>query len=301
MTFKDLSGLSTPESPVGVPHVPQGIFAGVLVERLAKLREAEGPRPMAEAGTRFRHSWAAMCGAKIGYMLNGVEETNPPDLAATWSFFIGQFVHDQWQDAMAERYGDAFQREVKCTLNLAPWLDETTSGHLDGVLDDGMGRTAFEVKSINGFGYKKAVGERGTAEGPRHSATVQGALGAKAVNATKLVVINLSLEAISKNLAAKGGFDEVSRIAAQWEYTPEEFNPIAEQEIRRVGKLLAGVDEGLVPARKIPDPDLPKGAVIVDPLKGRWEVRSDDGLITDAGTAWFCQYCNFQDHCASRP
>lgn len=166
---------------------------------------------------------------------------------------------------------------------------------------------SFELKTIGGFGFKMAVGERGAAQGPKWEHQVQSALNAKAVDADESVIGYLSKEAISVAAAKRKGFSELGRMVAEWTMTREQYLPMAEAEEARVAGILDLLDAGTLPARKIPSPELPSGAVIVDPKTGRWEVRAasvNDNTefdLVDTGTFWACGYCRYQTLCIDMP
>jgi len=268
------------------------VFARLLVERTA----AEG-RERDELAfafdTRLRHSWAASCGRLLEYRLTGVPVSDPPDLTFWWNVRLGSEIHGWFQAELARLYPTA---RIELRLRVEG-LD--ASGHADALVEQDGKTTLIELKTINGYGYKTAIGERGAPRGPRWSAVVQASLNAKAVDADEVCVVYLSLEAVSIQAATKSGLGEIGRIAAQWTWTREEYEPIAEAEIARWTKILRGVDDGVRIARKIPDPELPRGAVIVDPMSGRWERRDEEGDVIDTGTAWQCRYCSHQTHCSN--
>ena len=104
-------------------------------------------------------------------------------------------------------------------------------------------------------------------EGPRHNAVLQGSMYARALNADYLVIAYLSLENIAPGRAAKFGLDDIGRFAAEWHLTPDEFFPLAEQEMARIeGIALATEAEGpqSVPRRfSHSDPDIPFPADLI--------------------------------------
>lgn len=160
------------------------------------------------------------------------------------------------------------------------------------------GSTAIELKTIGGFGMKMLVGARGAAEGPRSSAFLQGALNGLASSADKVVIVYLSLENLSQREAEKltANPKPWQKFAAEWSYEAEDFLPAAIKEVNRLKRIIEIVDEGGLPPRSIPI-EIPAGARIFDPMKGSWQVQDKDGMITDAGSWWGCQYCSFRDCC----
>lgn len=168
-------------------------------------------------------------------------------------------------------------------------------------------KVCWELKTLGGFAHKMAVGERGAPQGPKHAHKVQGALNALALNADLLVITYMTWEAISVQAAAKKKISEEGRIAAQWTFERDEWEPLAREEVERVTGILNLVDGGTLPARKIPDPELPARAVITNPLTGQWAVTSIDPenpdvtQIEDVGSFWMCAYCRWQKVCAETP
>lgn len=278
---KDHSAMSDAQLPDAEPSL-----APKLAEAWAKAFDNEGDKPMATPEARIRHSWAAMCARAIGYNVTGTEPSQKLTVADHWRFGIGTSVHEKWQDVIVEAFPSA-QVEVKVAIPEVP-----SAGHVDLWLEDE--KEAVELKSINGFGFKMAIGARGAAEGPRKSAVVQGALNAKALDAQNMKVVYLSLENLSPRELEKVGTEEWQRFAAEWTFPRDAWEPIADQEIDRFQKILKVVDDGGLPPRAIPE--LPKGARIVDPAKGAWTVETSDGIVA-SGSTWQCGYCPFQSLC----
>jgi hypothetical protein len=294
--------------------------------------------------TRFRASWASGCARKLGYAilandakrqlaavqtrpLDGTDDdldrwaeelerakatvaalapTDPMGVADFWRFSMGTAVHDMIQGVLADAYPDA---DIELPVDLRPLLDG--SGTIDVVVREQLEHeadpfvTVVEIKSINGFGFKMAAtAQKGPPEGPRHSAVVQGALTATALDADRLIVIYFSLENLSPGLAAGMGVeDEIARFVAQWTYGPEEFRPLAEREHARVNRILEVLGEGKLPPRALEDPEVPRAARITDPRpankpdRARWEVVDGDGKVTQVGTTWVCGYCDQRQRC----
>ena len=288
---KNLSGLSatTTKAPARAPE-GTATLAPLLAEAWAARFVDPEPRPMASEDARIRHSWAGTCSRALGYRLLGVTEKGK-GLADEWRLGLGREIHEWWQDALQVQYPDA-EVEVQLITELG------TAGHADAVVTiDGV-KVLIELKTINGFGFKKAVGARGPADGPRHSYVLQAALNALAANCDEVWIVYVSLENLSNREAEKMGATEAGRFSAEWHFTREQWEPLAYDELARFADVMATVDAGDLPPREIPDPELPAGAQIYDPAKGRWEVRSQ-GLVTDTGSYWGCTYCPMQDRCVS--
>lgn len=293
---------------------PEPTFLRPYFDALIERNATESERPHAIEGTRFRHSMAGDCARAIAYHDLGVPASNPMDLAGMYVTGNGTMKHDEIQAVLVERV-PGFTPEVPCQVE-----DLDGSGSADGRLlvegydnldgpDDGETPYAgvpdqvvcWEHKNVGGFAFKMAIGERGDAQGPKFSHKVQGALNAIGMNADVLVITYLTWEAVSVNIAKRKGFSEEGRIAAQWTYQRDEFVQWVTDEAKRVSGILALVDDGILPARRFADPELPKGAEIVNPSNGTWRVTDADGKIVDTGSWWACGYCRWQDVCSDTP
>lgn len=302
---KDLSDLPSSPSSRGALPVKNPTLGPLLAKAWAAKYVDTEEHPldlaMSTENARIRFSWAGSCARQIGYQVMGEERTEPLTLADHWRFGLGHLVHDQLQAVLIDAFGPGAEVEVTTFLE-----DGVLAGHADVEIwqtsEDNLTKRAprkisVEIKTINGFGYKKAVGARGPAEGPRTSAKLQGALNALARDADELVIIYLAMELLSPWEAQKIGLDDIGRFCAEWRYTRDQFVPAAEAERDRMLEILAQCDAGILPDGNIPY-DMPPDAVIDDPAKGKWTVRVD-GAITDGGGTWQCNYCAFQSRCVA--
>lgn len=275
-------------------------YVSVLAEKWWEMYQQGGGAPRLKAfNRRFRASWSGICSRALAYRLAEVEQSDPPTMADSWRMGLGQLVHDALGPVLKEAFPHA---QVEFPVDLAPDLDGSAT--VDIWIPDRS--TLIELKTINGFSFKSITTQfKSPAEGPRHSAVVQGALAADALDAEHLVVGYLSLELIGVDLASKFTDSEVGRFAAEWHYTRDEYRPLAEAERARVKVIMSIVDDAgpeEVP-RTIPDPHLPPGAKISEPFapgqptKGLWIVDDHEGRILDAGATWHCAYCAFRRRC----
>lgn len=294
---RDLSYLPTSTSDRhGNPPDPTPRFVQALVDRMradeiARRDPDTNTKPTAYP-TRLRHSDAGKCARAIAYRALRVPESDPMDLPGVWVTSLGTMIHEAWQAVIADLYPDA---EIEPKLQIEG-LD--ASGHADAVIELNGRTILFELKTKGGFGYKLMVGERGAPEGPSFENMAQTALNAKAVDADEAVIGYLATEAISKPAAARKHIGELARFASEWTLTRDEWEPIADAEIARLQGILDLLDAGTLPARKIPNPEVPAKAVITDPSKGIWQVIEDDQIV-DTGSWWACGYCPWRTICAS--
>ena len=270
---------------------PEPRFLRHLAEQLATDREAEGHLEHSVPGTKFRHSDAGKCSRALSYTFAGIAPTDEPDASGLWNFRVGTFGHDIFQAALSAAFGDAAQIEATCH---DPEFDG--SGHADAIVTFDDTRTMYELKTVGGFAYKMAVGERSDPEGPKPEHIIQGALNALAADCDQLVIGYLSKEAISINGAKRKNISELGRFMAEWSFPRDVFEPIALAERSRITSILGLVADGTLAAGRFPVPDLPAGATIVDPSTGRWEVVND-GDVIDTGTWWACGYCSHRSLC----
>lgn len=295
MTLKrDLSTLRQGNPPDPDP----GLFAA-LINQWHQGRDDD--RPTA-AGTRLRHSDAGKCARALALKAAGFAPSDPMDEAGTWVTGLGTLIHDIWQRSVEQEWGNRpdvkVHSEVKCRID---GLD--ASGHADLTVEFWergavVYHEVLELKTTGGFSFKKAVGERGHPQGPKYTAVVQTALNALALDADVVRIGVISLEAISKQAAERKGFDGVNRFIAQWSMERDKWEPIALREVRRFARILELVDQGELAPTEIPDPEIPRGARVVEPSTGRWELRGDEGEVLDSGTTYHCIYCNQQSNCA---
>jgi hypothetical protein len=150
-----------------------------------------------------------------------------------------------------------------------------------------IGTICFELKTRGVYGFDKAVGINRKAyaltspEGPGAATLIQGALNALGANADLLVIGIISMEAISKQLAERVGWNDLSRIMAEWHYERKEWLPWAQREIERMTKIRDTVDKGY----------LPDGTAVGDEFQ---EITLNP-LATKP--SWQCVYCSYRLRC----
>lgn len=297
--MKDLSDL-----PKSHGHTPDKApwLAPALADKWAETVDRQEPA-MASEEARIRHSWAGDCARAMGYHVMDVEVSDELSVADFWRFGTGSVIHERWQEVIAVAFPSA-EVEKEVVIEEIP-----SAGHIDLFIPGGhepsdivlplTNSVSVELKSINGFGFKKAVGARGEAEGPRTSAVLQGSLNAHAADADEMKIVYLSLENLSPYELKKIGEHEWQRFAAEWTYTRDEYEALAQPEIKRMSKVLEYVDAGKLPPRQVPDDSMPKGARVTDPSKGSWTLVNTDGDIIQSGRTWRCDYCPFRRLCIS--
>lgn len=256
-------------------------------------------------GIYLRASDAGACARALGYRIrrrmeldSAVPLSNPPTVADRYRMNIGTLIHDEMGRHLKAAFPGAAEVEVLCIRTDEPGI----SMHIDAVISWPDGRkTVVEVKTINGMGYKRAMGaakQGDPAQGPRWNAVVQGALAALEQDADELVVIVFALELVSKSVAQRYNVDQLGSMVAQWTLYREEFEPIAVRERARMLACLHLVQgKDVLPPRCIPDRELPPNNRITDPRNGSWVVLQEDGTPMNLGNTWHCDYCWDRDNC----
>ena len=265
--------------------------------------EGNTEKPHAIADTRMRASWAGDCARALAYHFAGLEESDPPTVADCWRFNIGTLLHEHVQRTIIEAFPGS-EAEVKVLLT-----DTDGSAHMDLQVvrrvpwADRPWRSAVEVKTINGTGFRRFISLRNP-EGPRYKYVMQAALAASSQDPLPddLVVAVFSLECLSpKETRVQGVTDEYQRFAAQWTFSQEEFLAIAAREKARINRAIELVDAREngwedVP-RKQPDPTMPNH-VMTDPSTGTYRLVDDRGQVYGSpGHTWQCEYCPFLSMC----
>jgi hypothetical protein len=296
----DRSDLPYPERNMGTPPDRSPMIVPIVAQRWYDTYLADGNDTKAHAlpGRRFRASWAGKrCDRSLQYALQGVPASNPPSLADHWRFGIGTMVHEIVQTTLPGAFPNS---DIELPVDLRPiGIDGSASTDIVLYTDESktQAKLVVELKSINGFGFKNAATTfKGPPEGPKYGHIVQGALAAAALNATDGLRIGyLSLENLSPNMATYAD-NEAGRFCAEWHFPLTYCKQIARQEAVRISRVTAYVDLDGLSERALHDPSIPDGAVITDPKRGMWsQVISDQ--IHDAGSVWFCGYCDHRDRC----
>jgi hypothetical protein len=288
---KDLSNLKSKASNQSKRAPDEPHFTRQLMENWLVHKYSEPERPTVLEGQPWRPSDAGGCERSYWYKAQGTPETDPMDAPGFWSTTLGQLIHDWFEVWMPVTYpGIEMEKEFVLTL---PGTDIEIGGHSDAFHPDldGM-RVAFELKSINGTGYRRAG--RG---GPRESAEIQGAIAAKAMDADLLVIVYAALEVSSPAVAKKNGYVDLpfQQMISEWSTTPDVFLPMADEELARVALSIQGEKSARRPL------DIPVTAEITDPMTGTWFSHNDDGVPNGTGASWRCNYCRYQQHCKTDP
>jgi hypothetical protein len=283
---KDLSHLPRAQEVEGLAPDADTTFVTVLVDELAK----QPPKPKA-ADTLSRHSSAASCLKRVALLRDGVEP-EPFDLASLHMARIGTLMHEDWQGAVQRRWPDA-ELEPPSTLG------DLTSGSSDTLLRGylpGEDRV-IELKSTAITSYEYLIGLKGPATGPKTTHMVQLALNVVGHDAGSGVLVYFGRSAVSAGKAESKGLSEALRIGAQWTFTREQLQPLADEWLAQL-EWVRDHPTDEVP-RFVPH-EMPKGARL-NPETGAW-TQEVNGDIVDTGSYWSkgagcLHYCSVSEAC----
>lgn len=299
---KDLSGLPQADrmKTEGVPPDESTWLLDPWIDAEVAEHEREGTRPQAFEDTRLRNSLAGNCARALSYYALGVPESNPFDIPGIIVTRNGTRQHDLIQPVLVEAHGMEIEVPVR--------HGGTTSGSADGFIweDDAPNgeEVCWEHKNVGGYKYKKAIGippASSVPQGPNKSHIIQGAVNALAKDVQLLVITYATWEMVSRQQARRYKLSERQRVVSQWTFARDYWEPIARAELSRMERVLALVEDGELPARVIPDPELAPGHRVEDPSTGAWMAYDPHGVQVDGGTTWHCDYCSWQDFCAVMP
>lgn len=266
------------------------IMTNALLDELVVSDKNSGPKATA-FDTPLRFSSAGDCARALSYQVLGAKVTNPFDAPSVWVTTLGTLIHEKVQEAIERRFpGTTFENKAQ--------IEGVTSGHCDGLADgevitaqytdwDG-GKVLYELKTMGGFSFEKSIGLRKQSrkmvepEGPRYTAVLQAALNAYANECDTIIIGHISLEGISKGVAAAVGLNDTERTIAEWHIPKEVWLPLALGEIERQKEIVRTVREDKVLA----------GRIILD----------DEGTLKAIDPSadrpfWKCDYCSYKDLC----
>lgn len=261
------------------PMINGGPAYDALSVRMAAARAEEGPRPTAD-GTRLRGSMALDCARKVGFQALGIQPTIELGTETLVTFAIGQSYHDQIQESLATAFGA--QLEVMCSYRPGVEL----SGHADAVYELDGSVYAVEIKSMKSYAWDMARdGNKWDHYGP----------GPKREHITQAGIYALSPQILA-DFVHMIYINKDTGNVAEWVLSvheplvhwgdPTTVTLEVRAELDRLGDLLAGIDEGMMPARDIP---------------GYGRVKGTPPLAGTKDTPWNCRYCGWRDLCAEMP
>lgn len=274
-------------------------FAGVLVDSLA------GERPKPVVATEPARIAALGCDRQVGYDAAGVEPGELGEVEAL-QFSLSRWMRNQYKIALSARLvPQGWDVKLGEPVTVADSHGEPlAAGYADAVLTSPAGeRIVVMYRPVDGFEFKVAAGRYKAhvpAEGPKYSHVLQLSLLMRAVDVDEGVIVVNARSAVGKWLAEDLQLAGSERIAAEWTFTREQGDRVADQWVSRIERTVADVERGLLPERRVSDPAVPDQAVIESPETGAWAVpnpRSVDAPPIEIGGWWGCAYCRHRARC----
>jgi hypothetical protein len=260
------------------------IDSAPLKQAITSALEADRTDLPTAAGTRLRGSYAQACDRNIAYHILGTTPDHDPDGGALAAFHVGHSWHDVIQQGLVTLYGARLEVDV----DLTP-LGWEMSTHADAIYPD----TSVEIKSKSEYAYKRyALGFKSTFAkeptepvGPDVPDIIQAGFSAIGAGCRFLHIIY-----VNKNKPS-----EVS----EWRFRLDDPLPhlggvsareMAVADLERMTRILAQVDEGVLPGRDVP------GFGRVNRVPAHNQVDP-----SEKRKPWRCRYCPFNETCAAAP
>lgn len=263
----------------------EGILTPLINEWLATQNDEEGPLATAD-GTRLRASFAGNCSRQIGFEVLGVPRYEPIPPETLMAFNVGNRFHAVVQEILV----DQLDAEIEV---IATWKPEhDLSCHADAVYEFEGRRVAVEIKTISGYGFDLAVGNKVSDDqyGPKPDQLTQGTMSALAPNVeatfVHMIYINKDKGTIAEWMI---GVDDV--LPYHYGAMAPESSTITPRlmvmnEIQRMTGIVENrIDQGMLPARVVPG----YGKVGNPPSRN------------ERGDPWNCRYCGWQGYCVQMP
>lgn len=308
---KDHSELPAPARASGSGWKPNSdpLWGPILVDHLKTLSPPREPKQREYVSP----SNALKCARDLSYRSAGVEGS-PMDPSGWWVTSFGTLVHGVLEEAAKLHYGPehvtmeerigSVQEDGSVLPEIVQVRDHAIPviGYIDYRIHSPELSLAGDFKTVGGFAYKLAVGERGQAQGPKREHLIQAGIGALVRGSDMVGVTYLAKDAISMQVARSKGFDEWQRFISEWHVPLDEIRTEVEDELIRMWQINRLVHEdGQLAARKIPG--IP--AEIASPKDGGWQkfdrYETPEGevreVLVDSGSSWMCAYCSVQANC----
>ena len=262
------------------------------------------------------------CSRAMAYRMAKVKVTDPMTESGHHSTGLGSAIHLAIQAKAKEELGrmvESVEGNWRLTIPVKgsetpivvdSWsdLDLNSPPGFDGI-------EVVDIKSMAPFGFKMKV----TKEGPDRGHILQIVLAMRALRAEhgipadkirgRLVMISTAeLKGRDRVETAPGAHDfRANRYREILIYDRDGVAAMADYEIARLARIRQRLDAGLDVPRTIPGVT-PKGATIVDPGRGVWQLYAVDNepepgvsaqpVLIDSGSTWHCRYCGWVTRCA---
>lgn len=243
-------------------------------------------------GTDFRYSSAFGCERQQAYAALGADPSEPMDEAGAWLTGLGTLIHEHVQEAISRRFPSAEFEVASGNGTVSGSCDAIISIHDIGSHYGGT-HVLWELKTMGSYGFDKQVGWNRSKvfltepEGPAKKAVVQAGMNALGIEGMRpgvrietLFLGSMTFEALSKQKAGRMDIEGVNRFLAEFTVPRDEWEPVAQEELRRMASIAEDLGQGYIPDRRALDDN-----------------GYDISLNPANGRSWQCEYCSFQSLC----
>lgn len=297
---RDLSNL--PRATGTQRHTQSGYMADTTTNPLAaeledivlEVGRAGDDKPHAIEGTRWRASMAGTCMRQNAYYISGTPKSEPMGAEDYYRMQLGTDMHARIETILAARMPH-LEFEGKVDLRE---LGIDGSGHFD--MWDPQTKTLYEIKTINGFGFKK-LAAWANATGPRFSHVMQAGLYGTVLGAEQVCIVYLNQEVISPNEQDKNSLEPIESWVTTFTIPIDDIDVAG--EITRLKFVFDTLDDEELGLDAVPryEPEMPPAARVTQPkpVKGNapWVKLNAEGQPEKAGNTWRCGYCAWQTRC----
>lgn len=255
----------------------------------------------------FGGSTLGKCAQALAFEMAGVPKTDPMGEGGHFATGTGSMTHDAIQEELQARPPAGLSVAVE-----VPWRVDTGDVQVASAADIVFGpegkepvedpNEVVDIKRIAPFGFKMKM----TKEGPDRGNVLQVAMAMKALGAPlgRLVYIGQAELKGSDRIdkSDEPAFDARQNRYGEFTFSWDSVEALVDEELARLAAIKRFHGEGKEIPRAIPGV-MPKGARVVDPATGAWQLWTDGGqgpALMDTGKVWQCRYCDWQTACTEQ-
>ncbi len=257
-------------------------------------------------------SGAGGCSRELGFRMSGVEKTDPMTESGFHSTGMGSLIHDAIQAELIVNPPSGYSKvraelpfrlpipgtplEIYSQADLCFYVGKGVNAPIDEVCD---------IKSLAPFGLRMKV----TKEGPDRGHLLQNTMAMRALGVDKGRIAYLAtaeLKGRDRLVTEPGKDDFRGNRYAEFTYTMDDMSDALDDELIRFARVWEITQQEGHPPTRVPAAipgAMPKGARIVDPESGAWQlwVKRENGepALMDSGSTWRCRYCDWQTACVA--
>jgi hypothetical protein len=262
---------------------------------------------------------ALRCDRQFWYSLTDTIPTDATDAAGVFRMRLGTLLHNEVDRFITGKLDDQGRKQgwwSEEAVDLTPaGLPGSAHGDLVYYTND-VPIEVGEIKTVGGYAFKlMASNFNGPPQGAKWEHVMQAALVAVAIGAQVVRIVYFAMENLAPDVARAVGADEYGRFCAEWAYDLDEpfpgqprtlredvvFEAARQTRLLSIAKPARAEWDVILPERTLSHPDYPAGAMVTNPApakgKAPWVKLDIHGSVTQTGTTWICDYCDFRTKC----